>query len=406
VQNGRLVVLAGDPPRALEEVRTLREDRDFVLTRHESHSARRLSTQVKFETLRREVSVALASATLSDFEARRADALVRIADHFGCARAVWVPPLSPRASPTPPSRTDGSALLDSVDAGQLRVVGAAHELELSSDMQRDLSVMRDVLAAAEDRHRAGLELERADAALQKAMNELSHVTRAITLGELAASIAHEVNQPLAAIVANATACLNWLAAEPPNLGPARLALEGLERDAERADQVLKRIRALLSRSAPEHTACQLAEVIGGVVPLVQPELSRAGIRLGVTLDADLPPVAGDFVQLQQVVINLLVNALEAMQMASESGQVIEIEARVQRHSAQRWVVVEVVDSGVGLGDDGGAKIFQPFHTTKPDGLGMGLSISRSIIERHRGKLSADNNAAGGATFRFELPCST
>jgi PAS domain S-box-containing protein len=363
----------------------------------------RLGTQLRFETLRREVSVALASATLADFELRRADALGRIAAFFGGDGAELVPASAAGAST--PSKADSDASPDDRrdEAMRLRIVVEGREVEPSPDLQQELGVMSEVLTAAAGRHHAKLELERADLALQKAQNELSHVSRAITLGELAASIAHEVNQPLAAIVANAMACFNWLSAEPANVESALTAVGAVERDAERAGQVLRRIRALLSRSTPEHSACDVSEVIAGILPLVRPQLRRAGVQLEVNLDSDLPPVLGDFVQLQQVVINLVVNALEATQLMDDARKAIDIRARASSRSGRRWAVVDVIDSGVGIAGADPTKLFQPFHTTKPDGLGMGLSISSSIIERHRGKLSAEGNASGGATFRFELP---
>jgi PAS domain S-box-containing protein len=343
----------------------------------------RLGDQLRFETLRREVSVALLSAAPGDFDARLRDALTRVATLFGA---------------------DAARLLQAMEGDlELRLTSDGRELALSAEGRASARVMADVLSAALARHKTELELERADAALQQAQNELSHVTRATTLGELAASIAHEVNQPLTAITANATACLNWLNKEPPNLIAARRTTTAVARDATRAGQVVARIRALLSRSTIEQSACDLPELISGIVPLVKSQLTRAGVRLSLDFDESIPPVLGDVVQLQQVVLNLVLNAAEATQAVDASRRTIEILARSEQRSGESWVVIEVIDSGTGIAAADLTRLFEPFYTTKPKGLGMGLSISRSIIERHHGKLSARNNASAGATFRFEIP---
>jgi PAS domain S-box-containing protein len=342
----------------------------------------RLGEQLRFETLRREVSVALVSAAPGDFDARLGDALTRVAAFFGA---------------------DAARLLQATGSLELRLISEGRELALSAEARAAARMMADVLTAALVRHKAELELERADAALQQAQNELSRVTRAITLGELAASIAHEVNQPLTAISASAKASLNWLNREPPDLIAARRTISAVARDAARAGEVLARIRAMLSRSTIEYNPCDLPELISGIVPLVKSQLSRAGVRLSLAIDVSLPPVLGDVVQLQQVLLNLVLNAAEATQAVDASRRTVEIQARSEQRSAESWAVVEVIDSGTGIAAADLTRLFEPFYTTKPKGLGMGLSISRSIIERHHGNLSARNNASGGATFRFEIP---
>src|SRR5262245_17815483 len=247
------------------------------------------------------------------------------------------------------------------------------------------------------------ERKRAEDALHQARAELAHVTRVTTLGELAASIALEINQPLAAIVADANACLNWVAADNPPLEQVRDALGAIVKDGNRAAEVLTRIRALLARTAVARRPCPIAGVVGDVLPLVRPELIRHGIALQVSLDGDAPPVLGDRIQLQQVLLNLLVNAAEAVRdVPSERRRLIVGTARDDRDDGP-WTIVTVEDAGVGLAESDAAHLFEPFYTTKPSGLGMGLSISRSIIDGHGGRLWATANRDHGATFHIALP---
>jgi C4-dicarboxylate-specific signal transduction histidine kinase len=251
--------------------------------------------------------------------------------------------------------------------------------------------------------RASEERRRAREALHRAQVELAHITRVTTLGELAASIAHEINQPLAAIVADANACLHWLEANPPPLDTVRETLVAIANDSNRAAEVIARIRAFLSRSSLPHEPCDLAEVIRGVLPLVDPELRRHGITLDMSLASDLPPVLGDRIQLQQVLLNLLMNAAEAMREVPPERRRLVVRATVEHRDDGPWAVVAVEDAGVGFGGHGNARLFEAFYTTKPGGLGMGLSISRSIIEAHAGRLWATANPGHGATFHFALP---
>ena len=224
-----------------------------------------------------------------------------------------------------------------------------------------------------------------------------------TMGELAASIAHEINQPLAAIVADANACLNWLEADRANLDDVRAALVAIVKDGDRAAEVITRIRALLSRSTVAHEPCDLARVIRGVHPLVRPELGRHGITLEMSLATDVPAVMGDRVQLQQVLLNLVTNAAEAMREVPPQRRRLVVRSTVEDRDDGPWAVVAVEDAGIGFGKDEAASLFDAFYTTKPGGLGMGLSISRSIIEGHGGRLWATANADHGATFHFALP---
>src|SRR2546425_2119519 len=251
--------------------------------------------------------------------------------------------------------------------------------------------------------RARAERKQAEEALHQAREELAHVTRVTTLGELAASIAHEVNQPLAAIIADANACLHWLEADRPDLDSVRGALAAVGKDGDRAGEVITRIRGLLARASVAHGPCDLARVIGDVLPLVRPELERHGMILQMFLAPDLPLVRGDRIQLQQVLLNLLVNAVEASREVPPERRQLIVHSTVEYRDDGRWAVVGVEDFGVGVREPEVARLFEAFYSTKPGGLGMGLSISRSIIEAHRGRLWATANVNHGATFRFALP---
>jgi len=254
-------------------------------------------------------------------------------------------------------------------------------------------------------HLAAVTVERkqAEEALHQAQIELARVTRVTTLGELTASIAHEVNQPLAAIVADASACLQWLAADRPDLDSVREALAAMVKDGERAADVIGRIRALLSRSRVAPEPCDLAGIVHEVLLLVAPEMGRHGIVLQTALAPELPRVLGDRIQLQQVLLNLLMNAAEAMRETPPERRRVVVRSTVECRDDGTWAVLAVEDAGVGFREQDEARLFEAFYTTKPSGLGMGLSISRSIIERHGGRLWATPNPDHGATFHFALP---
>ena len=250
-----------------------------------------------------------------------------------------------------------------------------------------------------ERKRAEEELHQKEISLREAQTELAHVSRVTTLGELAASIAHEVNQPLAGIAANASAGLRWLAGELPNLDEAREAIRRIIRDGNRAGDVVSRMRALFKKACTAMERVDINEAIEEVVILTQSEVRRNKVALRMELAADLPSVMGDRVQLQQVVVNLILNAIEAMSTVEDRAR--DLVIRTQRGEGDE-VRVAVQDSGIGLDPKNVERIFDAFHTTKPDGLGMGLSISRSIVERHGGRLWAVSNDGPGATFRFTL----
>ena len=244
------------------------------------------------------------------------------------------------------------------------------------------------------------ERRRAEEALHRVQSELARVTRASTLGELAASIAHEVNQPLAAIVANGHACLRWLDAEPADDGEARSAAQRIIRDANRASQVIARIRNFLKPGQLQREPMHLAEVIAEVLGLVRKEAESAAALLRLEAGADLPQVVGDRVQIQQVVLNLVINAIEAVSGQASGRRVIDLGLRALPDGAVR---MDVRDSAGGIDPARSETIFEAFHTTKAGGMGMGLAISRSIVESHGGRLWVAPGQGSGATFSFVLP---
>jgi PAS domain S-box-containing protein len=251
----------------------------------------------------------------------------------------------------------------------------------------------------EDLKRAEEELRQREAYLREVQTELAHVNRVTTAGQLAASIAHEVAQPVAASVTNANAALRWLRAKPPNLDETQNALDRIVRDGRRASDILGRIRALVRKAPPRRDQLNINEMILEVLALTRAELRRARIVGRTQLTDGLPPVEGDRVQLQQVMLNLVLNAIEAMAgVADERELLIATEP-----DADGAVRVAVRDSGPGLSADGLAHVFDPFYTTKSGGMGMGLAICQSIVETHGGRIWASANGSRGAVFQFILP---
>ena len=236
--------------------------------------------------------------------------------------------------------------------------------------------------------------------LAKAQAELAHVSRVSTLGQLAASIAHEVNQPLAAIVMSGEACLRWLDADFPPLDRVRRGIERTIGDGRRASEVLQRLRTLSRKGKVRSEAVNLNEVIEDCVPLVHIELSRQDVSLDLDLAKMLPEVVGDRIQLQQVIINLVLNAIQAMASVTDRPRNLAVRTRLQDDDQ---VLVAIQDSGPGFDPSVEADLFSAFFTTKPDGMGMGLSIVNSIIQAHHGRVWATSNDQGGATFQFTLP---
>jgi PAS domain S-box-containing protein len=247
---------------------------------------------------------------------------------------------------------------------------------------------------------ASIRADQAEQALRKAHAELAHVTRVTMLGELTASIAHEVNQPLAAVIANAEACLSWLDRNPPDLDAARRSVEWIVEDANRASEVIRHVRALARKTGIEKASLDINDVASDAMALVQRELSSHGVLLNLELAPDLPRIFGDRVQLQQVIINLAINAAEAMESVADRPR--ELTIRSGRRDLDK-VFLSVADSGVGIPDADAERLFAPFFTTKSSGMGMGLSVCRSIVEAHEGRLSACRNEGDGATFQFALP---
>lgn len=241
--------------------------------------------------------------------------------------------------------------------------------------------------------------KRAEEALHQTQTALAHVTRVTTLGELTASIAHEVNQPLAAIVTNGDAGLLWLNREVPQIDEVRSAVERMIDCAKRASEVIARLRALSRKATSEKVRLDINEVVNEVLFLVRRELSNCQVSARLDLAFALPPVFGDRVQLQQVILNLLINGIQAMAPVNDRPRELLIRSRV--HSEE--VLVEVQDSGVGIDPEHVGQLFNAFFTTKADGMGMGLSICRSIIEAHGGRICASRNDSSGTTFQFALP---
>jgi PAS domain S-box-containing protein len=247
---------------------------------------------------------------------------------------------------------------------------------------------------------ATIRADHAEQALRKAQAELAHVTRVTTLGELTASIAHEVNQPLAAVIVNAEACLRWLDRETPDLAGARRSVEWVIEDGNRASEVVRRVRALAKKSEVEKVPLDINTVVREVIALVQRELSSHRVSLRTELAPALPMILGDRVQLQQVIINLVMNGIEAMQTVADGPREIVIRSG---EDETHQVYLSVRDCGVGISAESANRLFNAFFTTKTHGLGMGLSICRSIVEVHGGRLSACRNEGAGATFQFVLP---
>jgi two-component system sensor kinase FixL len=244
------------------------------------------------------------------------------------------------------------------------------------------------------------ERKRAEEALSKAQTELAHITRVMTMGELAASIAHEINQPLAAVVTNGSACMRWLTRSQPDLEEAKDAVQRIIRDGKRASEIIARIRALLKRTAANRAPLDINEVIQETMALAGSEAQRRRVLLRTDFAANLPSVLGDRVQLQQVILNLMMNGIEAMSSVGDGSRQLLI--KTQRDDSQQ-VLISVTDSGIGLDPKRAEHLFEAFFTTKTEGMGMGLSISRSIIEAHGGRLWATPNAGPGATFQFTVP---
>jgi predicted ATPase/signal transduction histidine kinase/GAF domain-containing protein len=281
--------------------------------------------------------------------------------------------------------------------GEVKYIqGAGHPiLEKSGDLEEYFGAVMDLT----HQKRAEEELRRKEADLRKSQAELAHVTRVTTMGELAASIAHEVNQPLTGIVTNGMACIRWLGAERPNLDEAKQSVNRIIRDGKRAADVVGRIRALFKKASPAKEPLDLGEITREVIDLIRSQMEKNQIVLRLELARELPLLLGDRVQLQQVMLNLILNGIEAMSRVEGRSRELMISTQVH---GEGGVLVKVQDTGEGLDPQLIDQIFNAFQTTKTGGLGMGLSISRSIVENHDGKLWATANDGPGATFQFTL----
>jgi PAS domain S-box-containing protein len=314
-----------------------------------------------------------------DFDAGLDEAAIaRLADRAGAGERINFE--------TRHRRKDGTVFPVEIRAGTFRQGGKLFYLALARDMS-ERTLAEDTLRAK-------------DQALEVARTELARVSRLTTLGEMTASIAHEVSQPLGAMIASAAAGARWLAAEPPDMAEARAAFENIVADGKRARDVIVRVRALAKRQVPRIELLDVNRKILDVLALTERELPGHGIVLRTELAGTLPPVAGDRVQLQQVLLNLILNAIDAMSAVHDRPRELAIVSRTDGPNA---VVVEVRDSGTGLDPEGAERVFEAFYTTKTEGVGIGLSISRSIIEAHGGRLWAGPNEPRGAVFRFSLP---
>ena len=237
------------------------------------------------------------------------------------------------------------------------------------------------------------------AELMKTQTELAHLSQVLSMGELTASIAHEINQPLTAVVTHGHACVEWLSVNPPNLEKAQQTVQRIIQDGTRAGAVLSRIRALFKKEAPAKDWLDINEVIHELTTFLHDDSIRRRIAIRTDLIPGLPKVRADRVKVQHVVLNLIVNGMDSMAETTDRAKELLISAR----GDESEIVVRVEDSGMGLDTEDAEKIFNPFFTTKPHGIGMGLSISRSIIESHEGRLWASPRPSGGATFQFTLP---
>jgi PAS domain S-box-containing protein len=273
------------------------------------------------------------------------------------------------------------------------LIGAAR---LEGSREETVSFVLDL----SERKRAEESLRESQQRYGEAQMALAHANRVTTIGQLTASIAHEVNQPLAAVANAAAACQRWLDRGAPNLDEARSALEWITRENNRASEVIRRVRALAKKSDIEMVSLDVNDVVGETVALVQRELISHRVSLRMELASSLPMILGDRVQLQQVMINLVMNGIEAMQLVTDRSRELVIRSR---QDETQQVLVGVTDCGVGISVQDADRLFHPFFTTKSSGMGMGLSICRSIVEDHGGRLWAAANLPHGATFQFTLP---
>jgi C4-dicarboxylate-specific signal transduction histidine kinase len=264
----------------------------------------------------------------------------------------------------------------------------------------------DNLASVVDTIAQGIERKQAQEALRSRDAELAHITRVMTMGEITSSIAHEINQPLGAIVNYGNAALRMISTGSTSVTDIKPVLAAMVDDANRASAIIARVRALSKNTPPEMEPLQIPDLLAEILPLVEHELVRHQVILKTVFPEPLFPVRGDRIQLQQVLLNLMVNGMEAMTQVPEGGRQLLVEAQLQVSEDEPFMVVSVTDSGTGVKPENLPKLFEAFYTTKSEGMGLGLAISRSIVEAHGGRLWAEATVGTGATFQFMLPAKT
>jgi two-component system sensor kinase FixL len=380
-------------PRGYEEARVDMPDGSPATARQIQHDEQFRSTLelLPFAVLMTDqhCQIVLANAATAELFGYSHDELI------GAPADVLVPALRTHFHATQPT--------DITLARPVRAAGRGHDLvaRRKDGKQFPAEITANPILSNGESYTLTVVVDRTDRyELQRNRQELAHLTRVSTLGELAGSLAHELNQPLTAILSNAQAAQRFLATQPINLAEMREILQDLVNDNHRASEVLRKIRALVKKGEFEAAALSLASVVGDVALLVHSDAIVRGIRMCLNIAPQLPSIYGDKVQLQQVVLNLLLNAFEALESRSAHDRVVMVEATLD---GAEMILVAVRDRGPGLASDKLDKLFMPFFTSKREGLGLGLSISRSIVEMHGGRIWAENNEDQGATFYFTLP---
>ena len=320
------------------------------------------------------------------------------------ATLVLLIPLIPQALalPSPAQMRDANEKLEQ-EIGERRRAERALQ-EAHAELELRVRQRTAELAKANDELREEIvQRQRAEEELQALQVDLSHVARVSTMGEMAASIAHEVNQPLTAIVTNGNAATRWLAGTKPNLDEAIDAVNRIIKEGNRASQIIKEIRQFVKKTPPQKTSLQINDLIRDTLALVQRQMEKNQVRLQMELAPQLPAVLAERVQLQQVLLNLIINGVEAMNAVTERAREMRIQSQWEQEPGR--VLVAVRDSGPGLKPAILERLFDAFFTTKEHGMGMGLSIARSIITAHGGAIWATANPDQGATFQFTVPAT-